>query len=271
MPLRALLMHFFIAFVQFTGRSISALALFAPTAYGLDEKPGHNPNNTRKNILIVQSDETTKSQKKISKGWNLGVGSSLLLPITRPAAIVALTSSETPWSLGLRISGSYAPLSSSFKTAADRSDYSAKISETQAYLWDINVAAPEITLSLPRDLYVSLTPALRSTRCISNYKTTNSESLTFSGWAFTVSAESNIAYRIDTPLNKLFFEIFAGLAVPLWSAGVADLSFQRNALGDSANFSENEIELMLESLQPYLEKVSKLSSIELGVKAFWRF
>lgn len=226
--------------------------------------------NGKSSLRREKASTKSLTTKNPDQQYSLGVGAAVLMPILRPSVLFSVAMQEKLWAFGGRLSASYATLSSNFKEAADKSDYAERISSTDASLWDLHLVAPEIRRSLPSNFFLSLAPSLKATLCTSNYSTKASEPLDFRGWAVSLNAHANSGYRIEFRENRLNFEIFAALSFPFWSSGGTEISYQRAEQSSTSNFSESELESMLNSLQPYLEKLSKLPTTEFGVTAVWK-
>lgn len=220
----------------------------------------------------VKTLNTSGSRPKIgTKEMELGVGAGLLLPLPRPSISLSFSALSKTWAIALRATGSYTQLSASFENAVKESEYSKKIQKTDAYLWDLELAVPELSLNLPLNTYVAATPTLRTSRCVSNFTTLAGEPLVFSGWALAAGGAAKAGYRHNLIANTLSIEFFGGLNWPLWSYGATDLVYVRQGTGGVETFSDTDLVSMLDSLQPYLQNLSNQPTTHVGVSAAWRF
>lgn len=221
------------------------------------------------------SDTTNRAKvsppKKEIKEMALGVGAGLLFPLSRPALSLSLSALSKTWATSIRATGSYTQLSSSFESAVKDSEYSKKIKKTDAYLWDVELAVPELSISLPLNTYVAAAPTLRTSRCVSNFTTISGEPLVFSGWALAAGGSAKAGYRHTLMADNLTIEFFGGLTWPLWSYGSTDLVYVRQGTGGVETFSDPDLVSMLDSLQPYLQNLSNHPTTQVGLSAAWRF
>ena len=213
----------------------------------------------------------SRKPKLGTKEMALGVGAGVLLPLPRPSISLSFSALSKTWATSIRATGSYTQLSSSFESAVKDSEYSKKIQKTDAYLWDVELAVPELSLNLPLNTYVAATPTLRTSRCVSNFITIAGEPLVFSGWAIAAGGAAKAGYRHSLIANNLSIEFFGGLNWPLWSYGATDLVYVRQGTGGVETFSDTDLVSMLDSLQPYLQNLSNHPTTQVGVSAAWRF
>lgn len=202
---------------------------------------------------------------------SLGIGVGLFFPLARPALSLSLSALSKTWTISIRATGSYTQLSSSFESAAKDSEYSDKIKTTDASLWDVELAVPELSITLPLSTFVAAAPTLRTSRCVSHFTTISGEPLVFSGWARAAGGSAKAGYRHTLMTEKLTIELFGGMNWPLWSYGETSLVYVRQGTAGSETFSDPDLVSMLDSLQPYMQNLSNLPTAQVGVSAAWRF
>lgn len=170
---------------------------------------------------------------------------------------------------GMRVS--YANLNSSFKDAAESSEYASKLPSTTAYMWDSDLTLPEITFNPFPFLFTSLSSDLRLTRCVSHYTTSAGEPLTFSGWGVSTGVNIGTGTKLFTSPGRFSVEALLHFHVPFWSTGLTDLSYERDSSTAVETFSEANLDAILNSLQPFMEQLTKQTTAGFGVRGVFKF
>jgi hypothetical protein len=207
--------------------------------------------------------------RKSTSAWGVGLG--VALPPVRPVAALFHTSLNSWGDVGLRVSGSYLSLAQTFKDAAVESQYASKLTDTDAHLWDASLQAPEVAWQLPLRLFIALAPEVRLTNCRADYTTVAGETLVFSGWGVSSGVNASGGLRTQPRGSSLTLEISAGFTWPLASFGQADLSFEGSPSSGGQTFSDPDLDSMLNSLQPYVQKLTVQPTAGLQLRAGWRF
>lgn len=200
-----------------------------------------------------------------------GIGLGVALPPIRPVASFFYTSLNSWGDVSLRISGSYLSLAKTFKDAAVESQYASKLTDTDAHLWDASLNAPEVAWQLPMRLFIAMAPEVRMTSCRADYTTVAGETLVFSGWGVSSGVSASGGLRTQPRGSSLALEISAGFTWPLASFGQADLSFEGSPSTGGQTFSDQDLDSMLNSLQPYVQKLTVQPTAGLQLRAGWRF
>jgi hypothetical protein len=209
---------------------------------------------------------------RLQKQSAISFGTGFYFPLTRPTAALAFSALGRSTELSLRLTGSYTSLSDSFEAAAaGNKTYAQKISGADAYLWDVDLAVPELAILLPANFYVAATSFARYTRCVSDYSTTTGSPLVFSGWGMAVGVGGRGGYRYPISGDKVFLEFYGSLTWPLWSAGSTEVTYTPTDAAASQTFSADDLDTIRDSLQVYLKDLSYQVTTEAGLRAAWRF
>lgn len=212
---------------------------------------------------------TPRTQKQTGA---VSFGSGIYIPLTRPNLSLSFSALNRHTELTIRLAGSYTSLSESFQeAAASNESYASKISKADAYLWDLDLAVPELTILLPASFYVAATTFGRYSRCVSNYTTSNDSPLLFTGWSLAVGAGGRAGYRYPLSGDNFFLDFYGGLTWPVWSAGSAEVSYLNLNTQSNQTFSESDLDAIRDSLQVYLKGLSYQVTTEAGIRAAWRF
>jgi hypothetical protein len=201
----------------------------------------------------------------------LGLGLGVVLPPVRPTVSLSYSILNVWGEVAMRVTGSYLSLAQTFKNAAVESQYANKLSDTKAHLWDVGLQAPDVEWHLPLNLYAALSPEVRMTSCRADYTTVANETLVFSGWGVGAGVNASGGLRIQPKGTSFSFEINASYNWPFASFGQADLSFENATSSGGQTFSNQDLDSMLNSLQPYVQKLTVQPTAGLQLRAGWRF
>lgn len=226
------------------------------------------PTSANRSTQVPEKTKKRQSKKTTDQAHELGLEGSILFPPARPAVGIHYSNRFRDLSLFARVQASWVSVAQSFSEAAAQSDYADRLTDATGELGEINLSIPELGYRLKKNFILSLSPIFRFTRCVATYKTKNDNSLTFSSLGFSAGIQPAFALRLG---QSGTFEIGTGLQFPLLSVGTAALDYTQNSSSPLADFSEQELDSILASLQPYAKELSEGLTLQLGVRWLWVF
>lgn len=234
--------------------SLSASVLATPQAFA-DQMPQASKKKRQR--------QTPKAK---SSAHEIGLEAGVLFPPTRPALGVHYGSRFRDFSLSARLQGSWVSVAQSFSDAASQSEYADRLSDASGELGELTLSVPELGYRFTDKFILSLSPIFRFTQCVATYKTKNDNSLSFSSLGFSAGIAPSFALQLG---RSGTFEIGAGLQFPFFSIGTAALDYTQNSSSPLADFSEEELDSILKSLQPYAKELSEGLTLQLGIRWLW--
>lgn len=201
-----------------------------------------------------------------SKRSEVGLEAGLLFPPTRPAMTVNYSRVYRNLRLSLRIQASWVSLAKNFSDAAKESNYTERFSETNAQLSEVNLSLPEVSYYFQEKYFIALSPILRATQCTAVYGTTNGNRLQFDSTGLSMGLQGTAGIRFE---GRLKLELNSGFHFPLSSIGSASLAYTQTSSLTTADFSDQEIDSILNSLQPYAKELSEGITLQFGVRGIW--
>jgi hypothetical protein len=200
----------------------------------------------------------------------LSLSSGLHTPLLRPYFAIGFGVPVGHSTMAARASVSTLSLKTSFTTAAKESQYAGKLTAQNASLLDVSLFLPEYSLPVWQDLFLTFAPGLRITKIDASYLTPANESLSFSGWGLAAGISVGGGYRIAFS-DTLALDVLGHILAPLANAGRSDIDFSRDNSVVPETFSETDLSQILDALQPYMQSVTKQTTLGAGLRLVYRF
>lgn len=217
--------------------------------------------------LSVNADDSGLSQES---SLGLGLSSGLSTPSVRPRASIGLSFPAGSVLMSGRGTFSYLSLNSNFDKAAKSSQYSAKLFIESASWFDFGLTVPEVMFWNLRPLYFSAAPEIHLSRVKANYRTPAAEGLDFSSWSLSTALALGAGYR-QSLSQSLSLDVSFDVQLPLLTGGWSSIDYNRDNSRSIPTFVDTDLDQMLDSLQPYLEKMAKQIVIGCGIRLNYKF
>lgn len=241
--------------------SLSAMFLIYPTAgYSAVRRTAPSQANSNSKEKSLSSSQANSERSEI------GIEAGLLFPPARPALTLNYARGYRNLRLSLRVQASWVSLAKNFSDAAKESNYAERLSETTAQLSELNLSVPEVSYYFRDRYFISLSPILRATQCAAVYNTTNGNRLQFDSTGLSIGLQGTAGVRFG---GKLKIELNSGFHFPVSSIGSASVDYTQTSSSTVADFSDQEIDSILNSLQPYAKELSEGITLQFGVRGIW--
>ncbi|NBW82865.1 hypothetical protein EBR21_14035 [bacterium] len=191
-------------------------------------------------------------------------------PLARPYFALGFGVPVGRSTITARASVSLLSLKSSFASAGKQSQYADKLTAQDASLLDVSLFLPEYTFPVWEQFFLNFAPGLRFTRINAAYLTPANESLSFSGWGLAVGIAAGGGYRIAFS-DSLVLDVLAQILAPLAYAGRSDIDFSRDNTVVPTTFSDTDLSQILDALEPYMQSVTKQTTLGSALRLVYRF
>jgi hypothetical protein len=207
-------------------------------------------------LALLAMRSTASANDEMESDHEIGIGGGLLFPLVRPQVVLQGAIPMGPAQLGLRVGFSYLSLRDSFTQAAEVSVYSDRLVTNSASLSEISLAIPEATVWLGQSVFLTAGATIRNSLVSAAYTTITDEPLTFRSLGIAVGATGSAGFRFYVS-PSLAFDVASFFDFPLKSTGWASVDYTRDNSVAVPTLNENELDLMLQELEPYFQGLAK--------------
>lgn len=244
-------------------RSVCTLVTLTPfwgTAFGDDKNkllPSSEP---------LKTEGSSHQARILPQSSEVGLEIAYLFPPARPAVGLSYSRPLGPMRLSLRLHGSWTSLSKTFSEAAQESSYANRLSAANGQLRELSLSVPEVSYTFRDRYFLAIAPILRGTDCVATYSTVNENSLQFESAGLSIGVHAIVGLRTG---KKFKIELASGIQLPITSIGTAGLNYTQASGNSKPDFSDQELESILNSLQPYAKELSEGFTLQFGVRGLW--
>ncbi|MEY2988949.1 MAG: hypothetical protein RJB13_2470 [Pseudomonadota bacterium] len=228
---------------------------------------GDERQKSQSRTISTKPDEDSRKLDNPESKVEAGLELAYLSPPSRPAVGLNYTHQFSAIRLSLRLQGSWVSLSKTFSEAAQKSSYANRLSEANAQLTEVNLSAPELALTLLQHYFIAVSPILRATHCSATYSTVNDNALQFESAGLSLGVQGAAGIRIG---GKFKVEFATGFHLPINSIGAAAVNYTQTSSNSAADFNDQELDSILNSLQPYAKELSEGFTLQFGVRGLWK-
>lgn len=210
--------------------------------------------------------ESATQNSNTEKNTGIGIEAAFLYPPARPAVTFGYSRSFGQFHLSLRLQGSWVSLAQTFSEAAQQSSYASRLSESKAQLTEINLSVPEVSYYIQNRYFIAVSPIFRATQCTAAYGTVNENTLQFESTGLSLGVQGTTGIRVG---GNFKIEFNTGIHLPVSSIGAASVDYTQTSTSPVADFSDDELDSILNSLQPYAKELSEGLTLQFGLRGVW--